>query len=62
MTVQHKQLALGRWRQLSVGEQMANIGSEVIRGINWSKKGNQHLSQKASARALELMDNSLDST
>ena len=61
MTVQHKDLALGRWRQLPVCEQMANIGSEVIRALNWRKKGNEHLSQKASARALELIDFSLDS-
>lgn len=61
MTVQHKDLALGRWRQLPVCEQMANIGSEVIRALNWRKKGNEHLSQKAFARALELIDFSLDS-
>ena len=62
MTVQHKELALGRWGQLSVCEQMANIGSEVIRALNWRRKGNHNLSKRASARALELLDFSLDST
>ena len=62
MNVQHKELALGRWGQLSVCEQMANIGSEVIRALNWRRKGNQDMSLKASARALELLDFSLDST
>lgn len=61
MTAQHKGLTLERWRQLPLCEQMANIGSEVIRALNWRQKGNEQLSQKASARALELLDLSLDS-
>jgi hypothetical protein len=46
---------------MSLHEQMANIGSEVCRAINWRRKGNESLAQKASARALELLDLSLDS-
>ncbi len=61
MTIQHKELSLERWGQLSLSEQMANIGSEVGRAINWRKKRNKQLSQKASVRALELIDFSLDS-
>jgi hypothetical protein len=61
MTVQHKDLSLERWSQLSLCEQMANIGSEVCRALNWRKKGNEDLSRRASARALELIDFSLDS-
>ncbi len=61
MAIQHKELSPERWGQLSLCEQMANIGSEVIRALNWRKKENEHLSQKASARALELIDLSLDS-
>jgi hypothetical protein len=62
MTVQHKELSMGRWAELTLCEQMANIGSEVLRAINWRRKGREDLSQKASARALELLDFSLDST
>lgn len=62
MTVQHKGLATDRWRQMPVCEQMANIGSEVMRALKWRAKGNTQYSQKASARALELIDLSLDST
>jgi hypothetical protein len=62
MTVLHKDLSSGRWAQLTVCEQMANIGSEVHRALNWRNKGNEELSRKASARALELVDLSLNST
>ena len=61
MTIQHKNLAAGRWSQMSLCEQMVNIGSEVSRALNWRKKGNEELSKKAASRALELSDLSLDS-
>ncbi len=61
MTIQHKNLAKGRWSLLPVCEQMAHIGSEVCRALNWRQKGNEEQSQRASARALELLDFSLDS-
>ena len=61
MNYQHKELAAGRWRKLSLSEQMANIGSEVSRALKWRNKGNKEYSQKAAARALELLDLSLDS-
>lgn len=56
MTVQHKELAAGRWNQLTFAEQMANIGSEVERALNWRTKGNADYSQRAFERALELLD------
>ena len=59
MTPQHKELASGRWRQLSLCEQMANIGSEVSRALNWLNKGNREMSERAVVRALELVDLSL---
>jgi hypothetical protein len=62
MTVQHKNLSLSQWSQLSISEQMSHIGSEVNRALNWQKKGNDLYCQKAFARALELIDLSLDST
>lgn len=37
-------------------EQLANIGSEVERALNWRKKNNAEYSRMAFARALELLD------
>jgi len=56
MNYQHKQLATGRWSQLSFFEQMANIGSEVERTILWKEKKNKEYSEQAFERALELLD------
>jgi hypothetical protein len=33
MKRQHKELASGRWKEMSLSEQMANIGSEVSRAL-----------------------------
>ena len=60
-TYQHKNLAAGRWQQLSFLEQMANIGSEVERALNWRAKKNEVYCQKAFERALELIDLTLAS-
>jgi len=60
MNYQHQQLASGRWIQLSFLEQMANIGSEVSRALNWQKKGNREYCQKAVNRILELLSLTLD--
>ena len=60
MSFQHKDLAAGRWDQLSFIEQMANIGSEVERALNWRMKNNEDYSRKASDRALELADLTLE--
>lgn len=35
MSYQHKELAKDRWAKMSLCEQMANIGSEVSRALNW---------------------------
>jgi len=59
MSVEHKELALGRWEQLSILEQMANIGSEVERALNWKARNNADYSRRAFERALELVDLSL---
>jgi hypothetical protein len=59
VTVQHPNLAAGRWQALSVVEQMANIGSEVERALNWKNRQNPDYSRKAFERALELTDLSL---
>ncbi|MBI5117853.1 hypothetical protein HZA56_15370 [Candidatus Poribacteria bacterium] len=60
MNYQHKELAAGRWRQLSFVQQMANVGSEVERSLNWRAKNNADYSQKAFERALELIDLTLE--
>lgn len=59
MKYEHKNLADGRWDSLTFLEQMANIGSEVLRTINWRKK-NKEYSDKAFDRALELLGMTID--
>ncbi|MDP8292240.1 MAG: hypothetical protein P9M04_00310 [Candidatus Orphnella occulta] len=60
MSIQHKDLAQGRWQKMPFLEQMSNIGSEIQRAVNWKKKNNIEYSNKASVRALELIDITLD--
>ncbi len=55
MSYQHKQLAAGRWAEFSFMEQMANIGSEAGRALEWSSRGNKALSLSALNRTLELL-------
>jgi len=55
MNYKHKQLAASRWQKLNFFEQMANIGSEVLRTISWRSK-NKEYSKMAFERALELLD------
>jgi hypothetical protein len=62
MNYQHKTLAAGRWSQLSFIEQMANIGSEVERALNWQTKHNKDYSRKAFERALELLALTINAT
>lgn len=52
----HKNLAKGRWSELSVIEQFANIGSEVERAISWKTKGKKEMSDEAVKRGLELIE------
>ncbi|MEW6516661.1 MAG: hypothetical protein AB1439_07160 [candidate division FCPU426 bacterium] len=56
MSFQHQELALGRWQQMTLIAQMANIGSEVERFLSWRTKNNPELSRKAFNRALELIE------
>ncbi|HZE87355.1 MAG TPA: hypothetical protein VE090_04060 [Methylomirabilota bacterium] len=51
----HKNLEK-RWKDFSLVEQMANIGAEVGRTINWEKKENTTMSTNALYRGLELLD------
>ncbi len=56
MTIQHRELASGRWREFSFVDQMGNIGSEVERALAWRERGSAEHSEKAVERALELLD------
>ena len=56
MNYDHKQLAEGRWQQLSLVTQLANIGSEVARAIKWKNLHNEEYFQPAFERILELID------
>ena len=52
---QHRDLAAGRWGQLSLAEQLGNVGSEVGRMLRW-RGHNERLMLSAFDRALELLD------
>jgi len=52
----HADLANGRWHQLTLAEQLGNIGSEVSRTINWRRQNNRQYADRALERALELFD------
>lgn len=55
MSFVHRELAAGRWFEMPLVEQMANIGSEVERTISWRSR-NAKNSQAAFERGLELLD------
>lgn len=55
MNTFHTDLAAS-WNSYSIYEQMANIGAEVGRSINWKKKQNPKMATNAFYRALELID------
>lgn len=52
----HASLAAGRWAELSVVEQLANVGSEVERTLRAHDAGRLDRRDQALARALELFD------
>ena len=45
-----------RWAELSIFEQMGNIGSEVGRAINATRAGKEKRAQGAIDRAVDLLD------
>ena len=57
--IQHKSLAAGRWRELTLFEQFGNVGSEISRAAKWRSR-NPALAEGALHRALELLDLTLD--
>ena len=60
MSYLHKELAAGRWKELPFLEQMAHIGSEVERALNWRSKNHEAYSRQAGERARELADLTLE--
>jgi len=61
MNIFHRDLQQ-RWSEYSIHEQMANIGAEVGRAINWKKKATKKCGKNAFYRALELLDFTIDDT
>jgi len=55
----HKTLAGGRWENLTLAEQMGNIGSEVSRAQIFFAKNDKEKCFNAVARGLELIDLSI---
>ncbi len=55
MTIIHKKLASGKWQELSLCEQLGNIGSEVSRARRWQNKDKENF-ENAVSRALELFE------
>ena len=51
----HKELTEEKWQSLSFFEQMANIGAEIGRAINWRKK-DMAMSTASLYRGIELLD------
>lgn len=56
MTPHHPELAAGRWRTLSLSEQLGNVGSEVSRAVRAASTGREARKVAAFERALELLD------
>ncbi len=52
----HAGLAAGRWHELTLVEQLANIGSEVGRATTAKSLGNEQRLASAMDRCLELFD------
>lgn len=55
----HREIVAGRWWSLTLAEQLGNVGSEVSRALKWRSR-NPQIAQGAMARALELIDLTLD--
>ena len=53
---QHQNLAAGRWFEMTLPQQLGNVGSEFERALKWKQKGQSQLFESATARMLELLD------
>jgi hypothetical protein len=52
---QHKNIANGRWSELTLSEQLGNIGSEVGRAVKWQSRQKFDMRDSALDRAFELL-------
>ncbi len=57
--IYHKNLSKDKWFEMTLAEQMANIGSEYFRAKNWKQKDNKKYFEPAFDRMLELLNLSL---
>ena len=57
----HSSELAARWREMSLAQQLANVGSEVSRMIKWRGR-DAALAERAFERMLELLDLSLGCT
>ncbi|GMU19537.1 MAG: hypothetical protein AMXMBFR12_07290 [Candidatus Babeliales bacterium] len=55
MNFLHQDLSLERWSKMSLLEQLANVGTDIERTIQWKKRGDCAASRAAFDRALELL-------
>ena len=52
----HREAAAGRWFELSLMDQLGNVGTEVTRAARAKEAGNEERAWNALVRALELFD------
>ena len=57
--MKHRELTAERWRTFTLAEKLGNVGSEVSRTLKWRSR-NPEIAERAMARALELIDLTLD--
>ena len=54
--MQHETLSNGAWAEMTLAQQMANIGSESYRATKWLAKGRSDNAERAFERMQELVD------
>jgi len=54
--MQHETLSNGAWANMTLAQQMANIGSESYRATKWLAKGRIDNAERAFERMQELVD------
>jgi hypothetical protein len=51
----HREMAAGRWQELTLAQQLGHVGSEVSRALRWRAR-DPKIARGALERALELLD------
>jgi len=52
----HSSLAAGRWFEMTIAEQLGNVGSEYERAVRFKQRNDLHHFERAFDRMLELLD------